>query len=465
MEDTMENGNKKLWTKTEKTIFRRNLVLVASFMIIVGLIIFFAIKTRTDHSDITPTLDVSEIDGPEPESTVFDTNAKRKQHVNEVIEKANKMILGYDYDGAISYITSDPEYKETLELLELVEHLNMEKTSLPTWNKVDKVTCLAFNAIVHESRFAFDGDETAKKYNNNNLTEKEFKAILQKLYDSNYILVNLHQLSEYTDKPQEDGTTKTVRTKKTLYIPENKTPIVFVQLDPNFYKSMSSDGFASGLVLKKDQLTARYDSEDGTTYGAFDYITILNEFIDEHPDFSYCNAHGVLAISPSDGIFGYDISDPSADGYADGIKQIQNISKYLKDNGYEIANGSYYNKVINDFSISDFKVDFLNWQKTAGVLLGEADIYVWPTGKDTGWKLYSGDKYEYLKSKGYHYYCSLINVQEPYWVQVTENYYRMGWIDVTGARLYNDMKNNKTILKFLFDASEIYDTSGRPFVY
>jgi hypothetical protein len=41
----------------------------------------------------------------------------------------------------------------------------------------------------------------------------------------------------------------------------------------------------------------------------------------------------------------------------------------------------------------------------------------------------------------------------------------MVWIDVTGARLYNDMKNNKTILKFLFDASEIYDTAGRPFVY
>ena len=85
MEDAMGNGNKKLWTKTEKTIFRRNLILAISFMIVVGLIIFFAIKTRTDHSDITPTLDVSELAGPEPESTVFDTNAKRKQHVNEVI--------------------------------------------------------------------------------------------------------------------------------------------------------------------------------------------------------------------------------------------------------------------------------------------------------------------------------------------------------------------------------------------
>jgi len=228
---------------------------------------------------------------------------------------------------------------------------------------------------------------------------------------------------------------------------------------------MRGDGFASGLSLKKGVLSARYESEDGTTYGAFDYITILNEFIDAHPDFSYRNSHGVLAVSPSDGIFGYDISDPSAENYADNLREIQNIGKYLKDNGYEIANGSYYNKSINDFSISDFKVDFLNWQKTAGVLLGETDIYVWPFGKDTGWKLYSGDKYEYLKSKGYHYFCSLINVQDPYWVQITENYYRMGWIDVTGSRLYNDMKNNKTILKFLFDASEIYDTAGRPFVY
>ena len=452
-------------SKKDKMIFRRNLIIALSFMIIVGLIIYFAIKTRNDHSDVTPTLDVNEVNGPEPDSTAFDTDAKRKQHVNEVIEKANRMILGYDYEGAIKYISSDPDYKETLELLELVEHLEMEKISLPSWNKADKVTCLAFNAIVHESRFAFDGDENAKKYNNNNLTEKEFRTILQKLYDSNYILVNLHQLTGFTDKVQEDGTVKTTRTKKTLFIPENKTPIVFIQLDPNFQKSMRGDGFASGLTLKKGVLTARYDSEDGTTYGAFDYITILNEFIDEHPDFSYCNAHGVLAVSPNDGIYGYNISDPSAEDYAENIKQIRDISKNLVDNGYEIANGSYYNKVIYDFSISDFKVDFLNWQNTAGVLLGDSDIYVWPTGKDSGWKLYSDDKYQYLKSKGYRYYCSLINPQEPYWVQITDNYYRMGWIDVTGARLYNDMKNNKTILKFLFDASEIYDTTGRPFVY
>ena len=461
----MRNERRRTRSGREKILFRRNLIIIASLVIIVGLGIFFVIKTKQDHSDITPTLDVSELNGPEPDTTVFDTNAKRKQHVNEVIEQANRMIMGYDYDGAIRLIKQDPDYKETLELLELVEHLEMEKTSLPAWNNGTKVTLLAFNAIVHESRFAFDGDDTAKKYNNNNLTEKEFRAILQKLYDSNYILVNMHQLSEEKEVKQADGSVKRQRTKKTLFIPENKTPIVFVQLDPNFVKSMRSDGFASGLVIKKDTLTARYDSEDGTTYGAFDYITILNEFIDEHPDFSYCNAHGVLAISPSEGIFGYDISDPSADGYANSIKQIQGIRDYLVNNGYEIANGSYYNKTIYDFGINDFKVDFLNWQKTAGVLLGDTDIYVWPNGKDSGWKLYSDDKYQYLKSKGYHFYCSLINPQEPYWVQISDTYYRMGWIDVTGARLYNDMKNNKTILKFLFDASEIYDTAGRPFVY
>lgn len=461
----MRNERRRTRSGREKILFRRNLIIIASLVIIVGLVIYFVVKTKNDRSDITPTLDVTDVDGPEPDTTVFDTNAKRKQHVNEVIEKANRMILGYDYDGAIRFIKQEPEYKETLELLELVEHLEMEKTSLPAWNKADTVTCLAFNAIVHESRFAFDGDDTAKKYNNNNLTEKEFRAILQKLYESNYILVNVHQLSEEKDKKQSDGSVKRVRTKKTLYIPENKTPIVLVQLDPNFQKSMSGDGFASGLVLKKNALTARYDSEDGTTYGAFDYITILNEFIDEHPDFSYCNAHGVLAVSPSDGIFGYDISDPSAEGYSDNIRQIQKIGEHLVNNGYEIANGSYYNKTIYDFGISDFKVDFLNWQKTAGVLLGETDIYVWPNGKDSGWKLYSDDKYQYLKSKGYHFYFSMINPQEHFWVQISDTYYRMGWIDVTGARLYNDMKNNKTILKFLFDASEIYDTAGRPFVY
>ena len=114
----MRNERRRTRSGREKILFRRNLIIIASLVIIVGLGIFFVIKTKQDHSDITPTLDVSELNGPEPDTTVFDTNAKRKQHVNEVIEQANRMIMGYDYDGAIRLIKQDPDYKETLELLE-----------------------------------------------------------------------------------------------------------------------------------------------------------------------------------------------------------------------------------------------------------------------------------------------------------------------------------------------------------
>ena len=45
---------------------------------------------------------------------------------------------------------------------------------------------------------AFDGDEYESVYRQNMITATEFENILQALYDSNYILIDIHSLANET---------------------------------------------------------------------------------------------------------------------------------------------------------------------------------------------------------------------------------------------------------------------------
>ena len=67
---------------------------------------------------------------------------------------------------------------------------------------------------------------------------------------------------------------------------------------------------------------------------------------------------------------------------------------------------------------------------------------------------YTGnEKFEYLKSQGYDYYCNVDSNQ--YFVQMTDEYFRMGRRNVDGYRMYY----NPDMLADLFDVSQVFDPS------
>ena len=47
------------------------------------------------------------------------------------------------------------------------------------------------------------------------------------------------------------------------------------------------------------------DTEGNEIVGNFDFVTILEKFIADHPDFSYQGARAILAVTGYDGLFGY----------------------------------------------------------------------------------------------------------------------------------------------------------------
>ena len=74
---------------------------------------------------------------------------------------------------------------------------------------------------------------------------------------------------------------------------------------------MTGTGFATKLCLDENgKVVNEYVERDGSvSYGSYDVLTVLEDFIETHPDFSYQGSKGILAFTGYDGILGYRTSD------------------------------------------------------------------------------------------------------------------------------------------------------------
>ena len=83
-------------------------------------------------------------------------------------------------------------------------------------------------------------------------------------------------------------------------------------------------------------------------------------------------------------------------------------------------------------------------------------MIIFAFGADIGnWEPYASDnpKFQYFKSRGYHYYCNVDSSQ--YWVQVTDQFFRQGRRNLDGYRMYY----NPEMCSDLFDVEKVWDNS------
>ena len=72
-------------------------------------------------------------------------------------------------------------------------------------------------------------------------------------------------------------------------LPKGKIPFVLSQDDVSYYHYMDGDGYASRLVLDENgEVKNEYIEDDGTvSVGNYDMVPLIDEFVKQHPDFSY----------------------------------------------------------------------------------------------------------------------------------------------------------------------------------
>ncbi len=399
---------------------------------------------------------------------------KRHQKKKEMVAHAEQMALTYDYEGAIAYLKTIEDYKKDGTILAKIASLEAEKSTM-TAVYMDEVTHIFFHSLIVDTDLAFQGSgSTTTAFKQWMTTVDEFKAAIQNMYDNGYVLVSIYDLVK--QKENENGEIEF--STNTIYLPEGKIPYVLSIDDVCYYHSYEGRGIASKLVLDENgKVTSVYEQQDGTILlGEYDCITILDKFIEEHPDASYKGAKGTIGVTGYNGILGYrtDIAYQTGENLSEDQKQwlaenpgfnweverseAKAVADALKENGWTFASNTWGQLAVGSASLERLQADTEKWKEYVEPLVGKTDIIAFSRGQDIGsWRYYSdsNEKFTYLKSQGFNFFCNVDANQ--YFQQIRTNYVRQGRRSIDGYRLWNDVHGSKNRTSDLFDAAKVLD--------
>lgn len=379
------------------------------------------------------------------EASIAESVAKEEMdsQVDALINEAEILAMGCDYEGAINKLkTFTGDTSDYPVIADQLKKYNASLSELVVWDDPSKVLNLSFQLLIADPSRAFANATYGASFNKNFITTDEFSKIIQQLYDNNYILVSLDDIT--------DG----VNTFS-LKLPKDKKPLILTQTQVNYYTYMidsdndflpdaGGSGFASKMVLDANGNLAceMVDASGQVVTGAYDMVPILEAFIETHPDFSYKGARAILAVTGYDGLFGYRTSNKamkrlSDEEYTNEVNGATAITEALRNAGYEIACYTYENIPYGGCEIDKLKYDLEQWRMEVSPILGVVDTLVFAQNSDIApsSSVYSGEKFDAISQQGFTRYLGFANGAP--WYDIQANYFRMGRTLVTGSNLIN----------------------------
>ena len=130
-------------------------------------------------------------------------------------------------------------------------------------------------------------------------------------------------------------------------------------------------------------------------------------------------------------MFGYR-TDPDGreafgeEAYQNDVATVQAIADALRINGYELGCYTYENRPYGVYALSEIQADQQMWNDEVVSVLGAFDIMVFAQSSDiNSGMLYTGEKYEYLKSIGYNYFLGFATEGDSF-TFIDDEYVRQG---------------------------------------
>ena len=452
---------------TKMEIFKQTtlpliIMAVAALLIVVFIIGSITRAIQKNHVEKEASIAVSE--------SIAEEQARLEAEMNSILEKADLMAAGYDFDGAVSLIDSfSGNIGGYPKLQDARARYEYSKEALVPWEDPNTIINLSVQSLIADPSRAFSHEEYASSMKKNFITVDEFTKVLERLYENNYVLVGLNDFVETATA--ENGAVSIAY--KPLLLPEGKTPFVLTQTNVNYalYLVDSDDdlvadrngvGIGSKLVFDANgKLATELVNADGSTsVGAYDVIPILDAFVEKHPDFSYHGSKAVLALTGYNGLFGYR-THPDAravlgeEQYEKDVETVKAIAETLTESGYELACYTYGNNAYGKHSLSQIQSDMNKWMEEVTPILGDLNTMVFAQGSDIGTGvLYSGDKFEYLKSIGFNYFVGFCTEGDPF-TFIAEDYIRQGRLLLSGTNL----KHNGKWFNGIFDTTDILNAA------
>ena len=336
-------------------------------------------------------------------------------------------------------------YKNNKQILSLIDLYNSKIFDTNLEEYTGKIEHLYFNTLIAFPNKAFDSKNNYNCiYDQEKITANEFKKILNELYLNNYILINPNTLFTNTQS-------KLIKNK--LYLPQNKKPII-LSFDNVTYKSNYQNlGEIDKIIIDRNNNIATYTTkqsiQDRINYEN-EFIVILENFINIHPDFSFNNSRGIIFFTGENGLLGYNTTHKNASNKSERKKASQVIKK-LSTLGWTFGCNNYRyidSTTINDF---DFANDISLWNKEIKPLINNTNFFAYPYGNFDKENIF---KQDLLKANGFNIFFYTNNTSAN--LDVYNDICLMSRRAVNGETL----RSNE--LSHLFDCNKVYDHSFRP---
>lgn len=221
------------------------------------------------------------------------------------------------------------------------------------------------------------------------VTADEYRRVLYELYSQGYVLVDIGEFFEVVYK----NGIRTMTTNR-LLVPEGKKPMVISFDDINFYEHTRLNGFVHKLVIDEyGEIAAWTDNGNGgeLSYDK-DVVTILENFIRQHPGFSIRGARGIIALTGYEGVLGHHthrrfegimgnptqrINDPE---YQKKVENAKAVANRLKEMGWRFASHSWGHPNLPRICMAWFINDANRWDREVRPIIGDTNLFIYPFG-------------------------------------------------------------------------------------
>ncbi|MBS3971379.1 MAG: hypothetical protein KGZ84_00015 [Erysipelotrichia bacterium] len=371
-----------------------------------------------------------------PQEEIEKEKAREAKRV-VVINEAHQLVKGYYYQEAIDLLKSDSEiFNDKMKS----EVKKIEDFMIELKPYIGRIEHVFFHSLIVYPELAFGPNSSQPQgYNYWMTTALEFQRMLPLLMERGYVLVRISDLYDVDSLGNV--------TKKDVYLPEGKRPLLMSIDNVGYPENRKKEGFASRLFINQNnEVSAMIRNLEGLEIESrtAEVFPIVDDFVKENPQFSYRGAKGLLGITGSWGVMGYDPKIASE------VTTAKVIVQRLKETGWEFANHSYTHADGKYFSenstLEGIKEDTQLFKQWITPVIGESNVFIAPFGITL-----KGELYQYFIDEGYAFYLNVDRRSQP---KILGKSVLMPRINLDGFVMNKD---KEYINQHFFDVDKVYD--------
>lgn len=369
-----------------------------------------------------------------------------KESAEGITYTVNTYLCKYDIEGARNFIKSISEKLGDSEFIsseaKRIEDYYAEQNDLVKYE--GPVEHLFTHCLIAFPELCYSSPSMTASLDEDCITPSEFKKILNALYEKDYILIDINMLINETEEGTQIGE---------VMIPRGKTPFVFSVDDVTYDSRKMHTGMVDKLIVGDDGRVCTYTKhQDGSELVSYENecFPIIDEFVRQHPDFTFKGARGTLCHTGFDGVFGYRTqNEPMEEVNSEEEKEAAlKVAAALREEGWTFASHSYGHAQMAQCDLDYIKTDTDKWLAEVVPIVGETKIMVWPYGNF----IREGAAHEYLYNAGFRLFCG-VGVK-PYVAKEPDG---LGiFMDRKALDGYS-LRNRREKYMYLFDTEEVWD--------